>query len=226
MAQRMRLRNIPYIDQRRLHYGFLLGLDAVDLNIEHRGADVRTLNDGTEWYASTPSVDVGFCVGLMGDLALTEHLNVRCAPTLHFVSRSIAMRGMAYGEDGAPTELERKQSLKSSYMEIPFTLKVATHRLNNYRPYMQLGTSLWVDWSHEEETPLVFRRFDASLIAAIGCDTYLPFFKFCPELRFSYGLLDMVDHSRHGLKDPAMMQYTRSVRRATNKSVSLVFYFE
>jgi len=105
-------------------------------------------------------------------------------------------------------------------------MKVATRRLVNYRPYIAFGVSAWYDWTHEEETPVVFGRFDASFHVAMGCDFYLPFFKFCPELRFNFGLLDMIDHDRKGLKDPAMMQYTDAIRSARNNSVSLVFYFE
>ena len=78
LAQRQSLKNIPYIDQRRLHYGFLLGLDMSDVTFSHSGANA--------WAAECPSVNPSFCVGLMGDVALTENLNVRCTPMLHFMS--------------------------------------------------------------------------------------------------------------------------------------------
>ena len=211
LAQRQALKNIPYIDQRRLHYGFLLGIDMADVTFEHSGAN--------NWAAECPGVNPAFCVGLMGDVALTENLNVRCSPMLHFMSRDVKFRNAVTGDT-------RTQTLKSNYLSVPFSLKVATHRLNNYRPYMLLGAQVDFDLVHEKEQPFVFQRADIALHVAMGCDGYLPFFKFCPELRFNLGLLDMIDHKRKGLKDETLLPYTEAIGHAHNKSVSLLFFFE
>ena len=211
LAQRQALKNIPYIDQRRVHYGFLLGIDMCDVSFCHSGAN--------EWAAECASVNPAFCVGLMGDIALTENLNLRCTPSLHFLSRDVMFRNYATLE-------EKQQTLKSNYLSIPFSLKVATHRLNNYRPYMLVGAQLDFDLAHEKEQPILFQHFDFGLHVALGCDGYLPYFKFCPELRFNLGLLDMIDHERKGLKDATLMPYTEAIGRANNKSISLIFFFE
>lgn len=208
--KRQKVQNLPYVDQRRLHYGFLVGVNFSNVNFVHKGND---------WFASVPSLSPCFEVGLLGDMALSQHVTLRSTPTLYFMQRDITFRNALSGK-------ETVQDLKSTYMELPVTMKVATRRLVNYRPYIAFGVSAWYDWTHEEETPVVFGRFDASFHVAMGCDFYLPFFKFCPELRFNFGLLDMIDHDRKGLKDPAMMQYTDAIRSARNNSVSLVFYFE
>ena len=211
LAQRQGLKNMPYIDQRRVHYGFLLGIDAADVTFVHSGAN--------DWVAECPGVNPAFCVGLMGDLALTENLNVRCNPTLHFMSRDVHFRNFQTAE-------ERNQTLKSNYITLPLSLKVCTRRLNNYRPYLLMGAQVEWDLAHEKEQPIVFNRMDAGIHIALGCDSYLPFFKFCPELRFNLGLLDMVDHKRNGLKDKTMMTFTETIDRAHNKSISLLFFFE
>lgn len=211
LAQRQGLKNMPYIDQRRVHYGFLLGIDAADVTFVHSGAN--------DWVAECPGVNPAFCVGLMGDLALTENLNVRCNPTLHFMSRDVHFRNFQTAE-------ERNQTLKSNYITLPLSLKVCTRRLNNYRPYLLMGAQLEWDLAHEKEQPIVFNRMDAGIHIALGCDSYLPFFKFCPELRFNLGLLDMVDHKRNGLKDKTMMTFTEAIDKAHNKSISLLFFFE
>lgn len=215
-AQRQGIKNLPYVDQRRWHYGFFLGITMADINLLHTGA---TLDDGSTWQAEAPTCNPSFCVGLMGDLAFTEHLNLRCSPAFYFLTRDITFRNSLSGET-------KNQNLKSSYLELPLSLKFSAHRLNNYRPYILGGVSVLYDMTHEEETPLVFKRFDFGLHVALGCDTYLPFFKFIPEIRFNIGLADLVDHKRKGLKDEAMRQYTDAIRSAKNKSVSLIFYFE
>lgn len=211
LAQRQSLKNMPYIDQRRVHYGFLLGIDAADVTFVHSGAN--------GWVAECPGINPAFCVGLMGDVALTENLNVRCNPTLHFMSRDVHFRNFESAE-------ERNQTLKSNYISLPVSLKVCTRRLNNYRPYVLLGAQMDWDLAHEKEQPIVFKHVDAGIHIALGCDSYLPFFKFCPELRFNLGLLDMVDHDRKGLKDKTMIPYTEAISKAHNKSISLLFFFE
>lgn len=211
LAQRQTVKNIPYIDQRRLHYGFSLGIDLSDVTFQHTG-------EGHLW-AECPSVNPAFSVGLMGDVALTEHLNVRCNPTLTFQSREVR-----FVND--ETHETRNQQLKSNYLSLPFSLKVATHRVNNYRPYLLLGAQLDYDLAHDKEQPILFRRVDAGIHCGLGCDFYLPFFKLCPELRFNLGLPDMLDHDRRNLKDESLRPYTDALSRARNKSVSLIFFFE
>lgn len=210
LAQKQQLKNIPYIDQRRLHYGFSLGVDMADVSFEH---------SGKEWFAECASANPAFSVGLMGDLAFTENLSLRCAPTLHFVSRNITFINPS-------TKATIKQDLKSCNLEIPLSLKISTKRINNYRPYISTGTSVQFDLSREKETPIVFNRVDYNIHIALGCDSYLPYFKLCPELRFNLGLVDMIDHKRKGLKDDSLMQYTNAISSAHTKSISLIFYFE
>ena len=211
LAQRQTLKNLPYIDQRRLHYGFLLGIDLSDITFVHSGAN--------GWCAECPTTNPAFCVGLMGDVALTENLNLRLTPTLHFMSRDIHFRNDSTG-------MTRTQTLKSNYLSLPVSLKVATHRLNNYRPYMLLGGQLDFDVARQEEHPIVFQHIDVGLHVAMDCDCYLPYFKFCPEVRFNLGLLDMVEHQRKKMKDATLMPYTKAIKQARNKSISLIFFFE
>ncbi len=216
VAQRQGVKNLPYIDQRRLHYGFALGITMADVNFMHSGV---ATDDGGAWFAESPSCNPSFCVGLLGDLALTEHVNVRCTPMFSFLTRDVQFRHSLTAET-------KTQNLKTAYLELPISLKYGSRRVNNYRPYILGGFTPAVDLSHEKETPIVFNRFDLSLHVALGCDAYLPFFKFCPELRFNLGLLDMLDHKRADLKDETMRPYTDALSWARNKSVSLIFFFE
>lgn len=211
LAQRQGLKNIPYIDQRRLHYGFTLGIDMCDATFMHTGQG--------NLFAECPTLNPAFCVGLMGDVALTEHINLRCTPMLHFQSREVKFHNF-------DTQQTRTQTLKTNYLSVPVSLKVATHRLTNYRPYMLMGVQADYDMTHEKEQPIVFKHLDLGLHVAIGCDNYLPFFKFCPELRFNLGLLDMLEHDRSNVKDVTLLPYTDALSKVRNKSISLLFFFE
>lgn len=216
LAQMQKLRNLPYYDQRLLHWGFSLGLDLTDMVITHTGDAA-----GEGWWAMCPDVNPAFMVGLMGDLAITEHLNLRVSSAIHFQERKVVFRREVNG-----IEEKNSQQLKSTYLEVPVSLKISTRRINNFRPYLVTGLQGAFDLLHEKEAPLELRRFDLGIHIGVGCDLYLPFFKLAPELRFNLGLLDMIDHERTKLKDQAMMPYTNAIRSARNTSMSLIFWFE
>lgn len=217
MAQQKRqpVRNLPYYDQRRLHWGFCLGMDMSDVTFA--SADV---NEGVKkWNAACTEVNPAFLVGLVGDMAITEHLNLRVTPMMRFQQRKVVFRH---------EEEETSQKLKTTYFEVPLSLKIATRRINNYRPYLVTGVQAAMDMSHESKTPIVFTRLDFGVHIGIGCDFYLHYFKLAPELRFNLGLIDLLDHKRNDLKDEPieMMHYTESLASARNISMSLIFWFE
>ena len=88
-AQREKVRNTPYIDQRRLHFGFLLGLHSQDLAFKHTGF---TTEEGETWYAEIPEFSPGFTVGLLADYAFTERLNLRISPNMCFGNKNVYLK--------------------------------------------------------------------------------------------------------------------------------------
>lgn len=209
-AQKQSLKNIPYIDLRRFHYGFAIGIDCSDISFEH---------NGKEWFAECPNVNPAFCVGLLGDMAITEHLSLRCSPMLYFQSRGISLINQN-------TNDIVKQDLKSYNLEVPVSFKISTRRVNNYRPYILTGVSVSYDLAKDKEVPIVLNHVDYGIHIALGCDTYLPYFKFCPELRFNLGIPDIINHQRNNLKDSSLKQYSDAIEKARTKSISLIFFFE
>ena len=55
---------------------------------------------------------------------------------------------------------------------------------------------------------------------------YLPFFKLIPELKFCFGLADILVKNRKDLTDMNMLKYTQSLDKASSRMVVLTFYFE
>ena len=65
------------------------------------------------------------------------------------------------------------------------------------------------------------------LTAGFGCDFYLPYFKFIPEVKFCFGLTDVIEHNRPDLEDePDMLKITHSLKKAVSRMVVFTFYFE
>ena len=60
-----------------------------------------------------------------------------------------------------------------------------------------------------------------------GCDFYLPFFKLNPEIKFCFGLSDVLSHDRPDLDDnPEQMKITQSLKKVKSNMIVLTFYFE
>ena len=79
----------------------------------------------------------------------------------------------------------------------------------------------------ERPGQLRFKDIDFMVTVGMGCDLYLPFFKLCPELKFCFGLKNILEKKRPDLKDnPEMMRFTQSVDKAQDNMVVLTFYFE
>lgn len=219
-AQERKVQNRPYIDMRRWHYGFLFGVHMQDLEFVNNGY-VHTLEDGTQesWFADVASYTPGFSVGVLGELRLTEYLALRFIPTMYFGDKAVYFREQT---GGAVTT----QAVKSTYLSVPVDVKWAAQRFNNYRPYVVAGVAPMVDLTVKRQKALLVQRADVALEVGLGCDFYLPFFKLIPELKFCFGLTDVLVKKRNDLTDKNLLKYTQSLDGAMNRMMVLTFYFE
>ena len=55
----------------------------------------------------------------------------------------------------------------------------------------------------------------------------MPFFKLCPEIKFCFGLKNLLDKNRPDLEDrPEDYHFTESVNKIKSDMVVVTFYFE
>lgn len=215
-AQMKRLQNRPYIDQRRLHYGFLIGLHTQDLNIINNGFITE---NGESWFADVATYSPGFSVGVLGELYLNKYLALRAIPTLDFGDKTVVFKEQTSGK-------EERQQIKSTYFSIPLDLKYSAERFNNYRPYIMTGISPTIDLSVRKNKPLLVKSADCYLEAGIGCDFYLPYFKLIPELKFCFGLSNLLQSTRTDLNDKSLLKYTQSIDQISSRMIVFSLYFE
>ena len=217
MAQPRKLQFRPYIDERKFHYGFLLGLNIQDMELTNTGyTDPET---GEQWYADVDNYNPGFSVGVLGEMKLNKHLSLRLSPTMHFGQKHILFHEQVSGRDTT-------QNIKSTYISIPLDLKVAAPRYNNFRPYVIAGVNPMIDLTARKRHALRTKPMDCYLEVGMGCDIYLPFFKLIPELKFCFGLSDVLVKKRNDLTDKNLLKYTQSLDSAMNRMMVLTFYFE
>lgn len=215
-AQVRKVMNRPYIDQRRFHYGFLMGLHMQDLELVHNG---QTDESGNQWFAETPNYEPGFSVGILGEMYLTQNIAVRLIPTMHFGTKNMTFRNYT-------TRDKTYLSMKSTYISLPIDLKFSAERFNNYRPYFMAGVDPMLDLTIKRQKEVLLKSFDCYLEVGMGCDFYAPWFKFIPEIKFCYGLNNVINKNRTDLTDASKLIYTESINSGRSKMIVLTLYFE
>ena len=212
-----KLLNRPYADNRKWHLGFSVGAFASDLRLTHNGFITET---GEEWRLEQPDYQPGFCVNGLFDLRLNNYFSFRVSPGMYFGSRDIRMLELNSGK----TE---RQNIKSTLVVLPLEIKYAALRYRNARPYLLGGIMPAFDVGKRRNDFLKLKSSDLFLSVGFGCDFYLPYFKLNPEIKFCFGLTDVLEHDRPDLiEDPERLKFTQSLAKATSKMIVLTFYFE
>lgn len=212
-----KVQNLPYADNRRWHLGFSIGAYASDLRFTHNG---YITPEGEEWRIDQPNYQPGFCVNGLFDLRLNNYFSIRLSPGMYFGSRDITMKEIN-------TDARERQNIKSTFVVLPVDIKFSGMRYRNSRPYVTAGVMPAFDVAKKRSDILQLKTSDIYLSVGFGCDFYLPYFKLNPEIKFCFGLSDMLAHDRPDLvDDPQKYKFTQSLTKATSKMVVLTFYFE
>ena len=206
----------PYIDLRPMHFGIAVGMNLQDIEFE---TEAPIVSDADRW-------NTGFSVGVLADMRLSNNLNLRIVPTMHFGAKHLTLHKLdetdTYGNPRTET-----QDLKNTYLSVPVDLKFSAQRWNNIRPYMLAGVNGMVNLTNKSQEIVQLQRTDLMLEVGLGCDLYLPFFKLAPELKFCYGLGNRIYKSHVAdIKDDYKKTYANSIKSGHTKMIVLTFYFE
>lgn len=228
-AQERTVQNRPYTDLRPFHFGVLVGTHVQDMEVRMAGPQTITTEDGTQETLVTADQsrwDPGINVGVLGELRLSTHLQLRVAPMMYFGTRHIVFQDLKnLSASGKPEE--KRQDMKTAYIAVAGDIIFAAPRFNNHRPYLMAGVSPMINLTGKSTDALKLKRTSLSLEFGVGCDFYLPYFKLRPELKFVYGLGNALDtkHAKE-LRDKSLLKYTYGVKEARTKMIALSFYFE
>ena len=225
-----KVQNKPYIDLRPLHFGILVGLNLQDIEFENTGPQTIINDDGTQHeeliLCDADKWSPGFTVGVLSELRLSENFSLRFTPQMHFGAKHLTFLNMKQrDEEGNP--FRQTQDMKNTYVSLPLDLKFAAPRWNNHRPYIMAGLNPTMNLTSGEQDMVRIKRFNTMAEIGLGCDFYLPFFKLIPELKFCFGLGDVLDKNhKNELRDENLKAYAGSVSSAQSKMIVLTFYFE
>jgi len=236
-AQTERPRNLTSFDSKRIHFGFTVGVNLMDMGFV-RNYDYEPQSSGEEFrYADLNQLQPGFQVSIVSDLRLSENWNLRFLPGISFGSREIWFyeydAGIVGDPVGDPVEIPNVSNpvpLGPAFLDFPMHFKYRSKRVNNYRPYVVGGLNFRYDMSAKKpgvydgdsDEYLKFKRGDLYFEFGFGLDNYLKYFKFAPELKVAVGLMNMIDpEGRTPHED-----FAGSISYARSYIIMLNFHFE
>jgi hypothetical protein len=206
-------RNNPNYDQRKLTYGFLIGLHTTTYQIEY--SDLFVTPDFDTIQAVIPEWKPGFSLGFIVNLRLHEFVDLRLTPKVAFYEHTLKY----YFTDNTSVE----ELVETTMVEFPLLLKYKSMRRGNVRMYMIGGIKPGIEASGKKEienitTSLEVKNFSFSIDAGLGFDLYFPLFKFSPEIRFSRGISDVLDNTSNKFGQP--------LRRINTNTITVYLLFQ
>ncbi len=216
-AQKAKQLFTPNYDKKPFHFGFLLGINKADFIIH----PIASLSSLDSVYKLESLAQSGFNLGIVADKRINEYADLRFIPALAF-----ATRVLEYTFKSNQGTITRKKSIESTFINLPIDLKLKSARLNNFRAYLLSGLKYSIDIASQKDvnSDLVkdaivkLRKNDFYYTAGIGFDFYRHYFKFSPELKFCFGLRNLL------IKENNV--FTNSIDRITSKIIDISFTFE
>ncbi|MTE26572.1 MULTISPECIES: porin family protein [Winogradskyella] len=209
--------NIDNIDQKFLSWGYFLGFNQYDFKFNYNQDLKDILVDKT----------FGFHLGLIGDMRINDHLNLRLEPGVFFTTRNLQYDESYFaGTEFNDSDLLRE--VKSTYIHVPLLLKISTKRINNFKPFIIGGFSTALNLSSNQDNPDdnsagEFRMKKSTYFYEIGfgIDLYLLYFKFTPSIRGVFAINDEIVRDA----DPNS-PWTGNVAKMQTRGVFINFTFQ
>lgn len=178
MFARKPIINLENFDKQRIHFGFYLGFNNYDFKIDKKFDDKDIIVDS----------QMGFNVGLIANLRLTEHFDLRFEPGLSYGQRNLHFQNISDPVDAL-------REVKSTYIHFPLLLKFSAKRLGNIKPYLIGGVSNSLNLtsnadSVDDNSADRFRMLKntSNYEMGVGIDLYFEYFKFSPSIRGVFGM--------------------------------------
>lgn len=207
-AAGQRILNMPTYTSKPYHFGFYLGINWYNFHIRHK----PDLDEFPGYYSTLTRVDPGYHVGIISDLRLANHLNLRFNPAFAATVRRLEI------DTYNPNFLRRQvyiRDVESSFVELPFELKFSSKRIGNYLMYMTTGLRYNIDLSSQEDVLddelFKIRRNDLAYEVGFGIDIFFEYFKMSPQIKGGFGFANLLVNDGSVYVNNIDKIYTRSV---------------
>jgi hypothetical protein len=225
-AQKPKVKNDPNHDEKRLHFGFSLGLNTMDYKITHSDYAVRN-----GYFVDVKELSPGINIHAIANLRLAEYFDLRALPGISFGERFVSFSDLKNNNE-LFYDNGKVYKANSAYLEFPLLLKYKSARLNNFRPFLIGGGNFKYDLAvkgsyDEKEQLLMIKPFDVYGEIGFGMDFYLTYFKFAVELKYAVGLTNIFRSTDKNGEIPEEVKiYSDCIDKINSHMVVVSFHFE
>jgi hypothetical protein len=83
-----------------------------------------------------------------------------------------------------------------------------------------------MDLGRKKDEPVLLKDMNYGVTLGFGCDFYLPIIKIAPEIRFCFGLNNILEKNRTDLTDYSLVKYSDAISKGMSRMVIITFNFE
>ncbi len=205
--------NLINYDNQWIHYGFMMGIHSSKYVIKHSEAFTSPALDTL--HSIVPGNLAGFKLNFVINMRVTDYLDFRMLPGAGFYEYDLTYRA----RNGSVL-----RELKSPTMvELPLLLKYKSVRRGNLAMYMVFGVNASLEASGKGDDldvgeNLKIKNWNLAVDVGVGLDIFYPYFKFSPEIRYSYGLRNMLDGEPN--------EFSVGLSRVTTQNLGIFMSFE
>ncbi|MFY0599110.1 MAG: outer membrane beta-barrel protein [Cyclobacteriaceae bacterium] len=187
ISQNYNTDNLTDYDNEWIHYGYHMGIHSTKYRIKY--ADIYSTAALDSLHSAAPENSPGWRTGFVVNMRLARYLDVRLLPTVSFSDYTMTYRFT----DGRIL----RDTKDLTTVELPILLKYKSARRGNIAMYTVAGINNAIEVAgrgdnFDTQNNLKLKNYNVSLDAGIGFDLYFPLFKFSPEIRYNWGLRNML----------------------------------
>jgi hypothetical protein len=206
-------RSNPEYDKRLITYGFAIGIHSSSYQLKYADEFVTSKYDTVS--SIQPEFSGGFSLGFLVNMRFNDQLDLRLMPKAGFYEHRINYY--------FTNRTQKFQLVETTMVEFPILLKYKSQRRGNVRMYVAGGMTPAFEARSKGDlesitSRLPIKKGNFSLDTALGFDFYFPLFKFSQEIRFSKGLVNVLDSGTGAYKDP--------IGSLNTNTISVYFIFQ
>lgn len=204
--------NMPNHDSKRLFFGVTFAYNRSDFKVIH-----------SEEFKYSDSILVieskkgpGFNLGIVSNLRLIKHLDLRALPSLSFAERNLLFT--------MTSDTIMEKTIESINIELPVDVKLKSDRYGNFRVYALAGAKFAYDLNsnaknRKQKDQIKVLPYDFSISYGGGCSFYFPMFILSPEIKIYQGMMNTLS------SDPELI-YSRNIDKLRNRTILFTIHIE
>ncbi|MEM6642010.1 MAG: porin family protein [Bacteroidota bacterium] len=206
--------NLINYDNQWIHYGFLIGIHSSKYVTKYSDTFVTPALDTV--HSIVPGNLGGFKLGFVINMRVAQYLDFRLLPTVGFYEHDLTYR---FTNGSILRELK-----DATMIELPMLFKYKSARRGNLGMYMVFGVNPSLEASGrgdevDVQEQLKLKNWNVAIDVGVGLDVFYPFFKFSPEIRYSYGLRNMLTEGEPN-------EFSIGLSRLTTQNLGIFITFE